>query len=165
MKHAVGEATGVPGQGDPGLDRAHPTSAQMEIARILEPHVARVVVANAQDVRAISHARVKSDRFDARTLARLLHAGMLNAVWVPDPVTQALRRRVARRAALVRQRTRAKNEVHAVLSRCLLGGSPASDLFGAGGRAWLAAQELPEPEAETVAGRRVDGGDRGHLAL
>jgi transposase len=128
------------------------TGPAMEIARIIEPHVARVVVANAQDVRAISHARVKSDRFDARTLARLLHAGMLDAVWVPDPDTQALRRRVARRAALVRQRTRAKNEVHAVLSRCLLGRSPASDLFGVGGRLWLAAQELPEAEVETVAG-------------
>jgi transposase len=43
-------------------------AAAMEIARILAPHVARVVVANAQEVRAISHARVKSGRFDARTL-------------------------------------------------------------------------------------------------
>src|SRR5580693_1947273 len=63
------------------------TGPAMEIARIIEPHVARVVVANAQDVRAISHARVKSDRFDARTLARLLAAGMLEPVWVPDAVT------------------------------------------------------------------------------
>ncbi len=55
------------------------TGPSMEIARILESHVARVVVANAQDVRAISHARVKSDRFAARTLARRLHAGMLDA--------------------------------------------------------------------------------------
>ena len=55
------------------------TGPAMEIARILGPHVARVVVANAQDVRAISHARVKSDRFDARTLADLLAAGMLDA--------------------------------------------------------------------------------------
>ena len=45
------------------------TGPAMEIARIIKPHVARVVVANAQEVRAISHARVKSDRFDARTLA------------------------------------------------------------------------------------------------
>jgi transposase len=128
------------------------TGPAMEIARILAPHVARVVVANAQEVRAISHARVKSDRFDARTLAELLAAGMLEAVWVPDPDTQALRRRVARRAALVRQRTRAKNEVHGTLSRCLLGRSPVSDLFGAEGRAWLAIQELGAEEAETVAG-------------
>jgi transposase len=138
------------------------TGPAMEIARILEPHVARVVVANAQDVRAISHARVKSDRFDARTLARLLAADMLVAVWVPDPATQALRRRVARRAALVRQRARAKNEVHAALSRCLLGRSPVSDLFGAQGRHWLSAQRLPEAEVETVAGclRQIDSSMR-----
>jgi transposase len=78
------------------------TGPAMEIARIIGPHVARVVVANAQEVRAISHARVKSDRFDARTLAELLSAGMLESVWVPDVETSALRRRVARRAALVR---------------------------------------------------------------
>ncbi len=128
------------------------TGPAMEIARILAPHVGRVVVANAQEVRAISYARVKSDRFDARTLADLLAAGMLESVWVPDATTQALRRRVARRAALVRQRTRAKNEVHAVLARCLLGKAPVSDLFGKKGRSWLAEQQLGEDEAETVSG-------------
>jgi len=134
------------------------TGPAMEVARIIAPHVARVVVANAQDVRAISHARVKSDRFDARSLADLLAAGMLESVWVPDAETSALRRRVARRAALVRQRTRAKNEVHATLARCLLGRSPVSDLFGKDGRAWLAEQRFGEEEAETVAGclRQID---------
>jgi transposase len=134
------------------------TGPAMEIARIIGPHVARVVVANAQDVRAISHARVKSDRFDARTLADLLAAGMLDPVWVPDTETSGLRRRVARRAALVRQRTRAKNEVHATLSRCLLGRSPVSDLFGKKGRAWLSEQKLDGEEAETVSGclRQID---------
>jgi transposase len=134
------------------------TGPAMEIARILRPHVARVVVANAQDVRAISHARVKSDRFDARTLAELLSAGMLERVWVPDAETSALRRRVARRAALVRQRTRAKNEIHATLARCLLGRSPVSDLFGKKGRAWLSEQQLSTEESETVTGclRQID---------
>jgi transposase len=134
------------------------TGPAMEIARILGPHVARVVVANAQDVRAISHARVKSDRFDARTLADLLAAGMLEPVWVPDAQTSGLRRRVARRASLVRQRTRAKNEIHATLARCLLGRSPVSDLFGKEGRAWLCEQELGAEEQETVAGclRQID---------
>lgn len=134
------------------------TGPAMAIARILSPHVGRVVVANAQEVRAISHARVKSDRFDARTLAELLSAGMLGQVWVPDAETQALRRRVARRAALVRQRTRAKNEIHATLARCLLGHPPASDLFGKKGRVWLSGQELDTEEAETVTGclRQID---------
>jgi transposase len=134
------------------------TGPAFAIARILRPHVARVVVANAREVRAISHARVKSDRFDAATLARLLSADMLVAVWVCDERIGALRRRLARRAALVRQRTRAKNEVHAVLSRCLLGRPPASDLFGKAGRAWLAGHELAEEEQETVEGclRQID---------
>lgn len=69
-----------------------------------------------------------------------------------------LRRRVARRAALVRQRTRAKNEIHATLARCLLGRSPFSDLFGKKGRAWLGEQQLGVEEAETVSGclRQID---------
>src|SRR6266540_4380547 len=54
-------------------------------------------------------------------------------------------------APLVRQRTRAKNQVHATLIRNLKGKPPVSDLFGARGRRWLAAQELPADEQETVA--------------
>ncbi|MEY2516237.1 MAG: hypothetical protein QOJ89_3595 [bacterium] len=128
------------------------TGAAFAIARIVAPHVAEVIVANASEVRAISHARVKSDDFDARTLARLLWAGMLVSVWVPDEQIGALRRRVARRAALVRACTRAKNEIHGALGRCLLGKPPVSDLFGKRGRAWLAEQCLPADEGETVAG-------------
>jgi transposase len=63
------------------------TGPAMEIARIIEPHVARVVVANAQDVRAISHARVKSDRFDARTLAKNeVHATLARCLLGRSPV-------------------------------------------------------------------------------
>ena len=131
----------------------------MAIARILrESNVGRVVVSDAAQTRAISHARVKSDRFDAAMLARLLSSGMLSEVWVPDEATLALRRRVARRAALVRARTRTKNQVHGVVMRCLLGRPPVSDLFGRKGRVWLSEQQLPEEEAETVQGclRQID---------
>jgi len=124
----------------------------MTIARLLQDsEVGRVLVCNAAETRAISHARVKCDRFDAAMLAKLLAAGMLRAVWVPDEATMALRRRVARRAGLIRARTRVKNEVHAVLARCLIGRPPVSDLFGRKGRAWLAEQLLPMEEQETVA--------------
>jgi transposase len=128
-----------------------------EIARILEPHVERVVVVSPGDT-GIAQARAKTDRLDARALARLLAAGSLDAVWMPDERTRVLRRRLARRAQLVRSRTRAKNEVHAVLMRRLKGRPPASDLFGLKGRAWLAGLELPPEERETVDGclRQVD---------
>ena len=63
----------------------------------------------------------KIDRRDARTLARLLAAGLLHGCGLPDEPTRPLRRRLARRAQLVRRRTRGKNEIHAVLMRNLKG--------------------------------------------
>jgi transposase len=115
-------------------------------------------VAARNELRAITEAKVKTDRRDARTLARLLAAGLLHGCWLPDEPTRALRRRLARRAQLVRQRTRAKNEIHAVLIRNLKGRPPMSDVFGRGGRVWLAELELPADERETVDGclRQID---------
>src|SRR5213595_108597 len=128
------------------------------IARILQPHVGRVVVANTRKLRAIAESKVKTDKLDAGTLCELLAAGFLPAVWSPDEWTRALRRRLQRRAKLVRSRTRAKNECHAVLARNLKGRPPMSDVFGKKGRQWLAALELPADERETVEGclREVD---------
>ena len=105
------------------------TGAAWEIARILEPHVRRVVVVGPDDT-GIRQARAKTDRLDARTLARLVWAGELDAVWMPDERCRVMRRRLARREQLVRARSRAKNEIHAVLMRRLQGRPPMSDLFG-----------------------------------
>jgi transposase len=127
------------------------TGNALEIARIIEPHVSRVVLANPKAVKGITRAGAKTDRIDARTLAQLLAGGFLPAVWLPDEQTRVLRRRISARAQLVRQRTRAKNQVHATLIRNLKGKPPVSDLFGARGRRWLAAQDLPADEKETVA--------------
>lgn len=134
------------------------TGNALAIARILESHVAEVVVANPMQVRAICHAKVKNDRFDARTLAELLAVDLIPRVWISDERTRALRRLTSRRAQLVRQRTRVKNEVSAVLVRNLKGRPPASDLFGKRGRQWLAELELPADEHDTLAAclRQID---------
>jgi transposase len=58
----------------------------------------------------------------------------------------------SRREQLVRSRSRAKSEVHAVLMRRLKGRPPVSDLFGVKGRQWLRQLELPVEECETVRG-------------
>ena len=126
------------------------TGGAWEIARILEPHVQRVVVVSPDDT-GIRQARAKTDRLDACTLARLLWAGELDAVWMPDERCRVMRRRLARREQLVRSRSRSKNEIHAVLMRRLKGKPPVSDLFGVKGRKWLRELELPVEEAETVA--------------
>jgi len=126
------------------------TGPALAIARILEPHVGRVVVANTRKLSAITESKVKTDEVDARTLCELLAAGFLPAVWSPDEFTRALRRRLQRRSKLVRSRTRAKNECHAVLARNLKGRPPMTDVFGKAGRQWLSALELPADESETL---------------
>jgi transposase len=119
------------------------------IARMIEPHVARVLVVSPNDT-GIRQARAKTDRLDARTLARLCALGELDAVWMPDRETQVMRRRLQRRGQLVWARSRAKNQIHATLMRCLVGRAPFADLFGKKGRHWLAELELPEEERESV---------------
>ena len=84
-------------------------------------------------------------------MAQLLAADYLPPVWLPDAETAALRRQVLRRAQLVRQRTRLKNQVHAILARNLVPRCPAADMFGIKGRKWLAAQDLPADEQAAAA--------------
>jgi len=126
------------------------TSGARQVAEILRPCVARVVIANTHRLAAISEAKCKTDRNDARTLAQLLAAGMLEGSWLPDEQTRALRRRVSRRHNLVVARTRAKNEAMSVLHRNLSQRPPMSDPFGVKGRKWLGALELPDDEVETL---------------
>jgi transposase len=101
------------------------------IVRLLEARVGRIVVSNPQKTRAIAEARVKTDKVDAAVLAELLAADYLPSVWVADQAIQALRRQVSRRAHIVRQRTRLKNQVQAILHRkpdpALPGGRPLRD--------------------------------------
>lgn len=126
------------------------TGNALAIARIVEPHVARLVVASAKELHAISAAKAKTDRRDARTLAKLLAAGLLEGTYLPDGELRALRRRLAHRVQLVRARSRLKNEVQAALFRNLVGAPAATDLFGVAGRRWLSKLELPPDERETV---------------
>jgi transposase len=121
------------------------------IANLLMPLVGRVVVSNPTKPRAIAEAKVKTDKVDARILAQLLAADFLPPVWLPDDRTRSLRRQVTRRAHLVRQRTRVKNQVHAILARNLAPTPPVSDLFGTTGRHWLSRQVLPADERSSVA--------------
>jgi len=142
------------------------TGNALAIARVIEPHVARVVLANPKAVKGATQT-AKTDKLDARTLAQLLAGGFLPEVWTPDERTRALRRRISRRAQLVRQRTREKNQIHAILIRNLKARPPVTDLFGVQGRKWLSGQGLPDDEREMVEAclRGIDFLDREVLAI
>src|ERR1700745_196786 len=53
-----------------------------EVARLLEPHVNRVVVVSPDDT-GIANARAKTDKLDGRAVASLLWRGEREAVWTP----------------------------------------------------------------------------------
>lgn len=135
------------------------TAMTWAIAELLAAHAGRVTVSNPMRTRAIASAKVKTDKIDAKVLAQLGAADFLPDVWSPDETTRALRRRIAHRSSLVRQRTRLRNQVHAVLARNLID-APVTDVFGQGGRRWLADVELPAHERE-----QVDSNLRLHDAL
>ncbi|MCA1680249.1 MAG: transposase [Actinobacteria bacterium] len=77
------------------------TGNAVAIDGILEPYVGRVVLANPKAVKSATQT-AKTDKLDARTLAKLLAAGFLPEVWAPDEQTRVLRRGISRRAQLVR---------------------------------------------------------------
>lgn len=122
----------------------------MAVSRVLSSFVARVIIANPLQVKAIAQAHVKTDKIDAGTLASLHAAGYLPEIWTPDANTERRRRLAARRFQVVRHRTRIKNEVHAILHAHLIPRCPHADLFSRVGRAWLLHQPIPDDERAAI---------------
>jgi hypothetical protein len=92
--------------------------------------------------------RVKNDRRDAMSLARLARAGELTAVWVPDRIHEAMRDLVRARHAANRDRTRARQRVQSFLLRhALIYPKKAGT---ARHRTWLADRSFSHP-AQQVA--------------
>ena len=108
-----------------------------------------VVIANPLAVKLIAETAVKTDRRDTLTLARLLACGFLPTIWVPPLHVRQLRNLVARRERLVRQRTQARNRLHAILIRHAIV-VPEGGLFTARQRAWWEGLSLDPDERLVV---------------
>jgi transposase len=107
--------------------------------------VARVVVAHPAKVKLIAEARIKTDKVDVLTLAKLLRADMLPEVWVPPTHVRDLRALLSHRRRLVALQTTAKNRLHSVLHRLNLK-PPAGDLFARKQREWWKMLDLSATE-------------------
>jgi transposase len=95
----------------------------------------------------------KYDRLDAKRLARKLSVAdrdPLPEAWFPPPAIRALRLRARQRCWLAVLRTQVKNRLQSLLQMHGLR-PPVTDVFGAAGRAWLAAQSWPGATGESVA--------------
>jgi transposase len=112
---------------------------------ILTRYAGRVAVANPGQVKAIAHARIKTDKVDAHTLAQLLRLDFLPEVQMPSRRTWALRQLLAHRRHLNRQLTATKSAIHALLNRSLIR-YPGKVLFSKTGIRWLEGIRLPATE-------------------
>lgn len=117
---------------------------------ILKDHVERVELAHPKELKAIAHAAVKTDQIDAKVLANLARLNFLPISYAAPQEIRDLRLYMRHRDWLVRQRTQAKNRIHAVLARYNLV-SPVGDLFGVQGRIFL-EESLADlrPQAQRV---------------
>jgi transposase len=98
-------------------------------------------LAHPTRTKAIAAARVKTDAVDARTLAQLLRADMLPEAYIASPPLRDLRDLLRHRVALTRVRSALKNRVGAILAKHGIERA-YSDLFGPGGRRFLASLPL-----------------------
>jgi len=93
--------------------------------------------------------RIKTNRRDAISLARLLRAGELTAVWVPDPAHEAMRNLIRSRTAAVETIRVHKQQISAFLlrhSRIF----PRQKHWGARYRRWLQEQSFEHPADQIV---------------
>jgi transposase len=97
------------------------TTNAWHVYDLLEPLVARVLVANPIKVKQIACARVKTDKKDTLILARLLAANLVPTVWVPPVHVRELRQLVSQRRRLVGMHTQVVNRMHSVSHRHHLG--------------------------------------------
>ncbi|MDG0836280.1 IS110 family transposase, partial [Pelomonas saccharophila] len=123
-------------------DREPKSTRDVTIVRLLTPFARRVVIANPLQVRAIAWAKVKTDKIDAATLARLHAAQFLPEVWMPTEEVAERRRVIAERTQLVSQMTRLKNRIHSILHANLMP-QETGRIFGIKGRALLEALPMP----------------------
>lgn len=115
------------------------------IHAIVSRYAGRVVVAHPLQVKAIAHAKIKTDKVDAYTLARLLQADFVPEVVLPDESAWALRQLVSHRRLLVKQRVAVKNTIRAALNRRLVV-MPEGEPFSGKTRRWMRSLELPAAE-------------------
>lgn len=109
------------------------------------PLVDEVVIANPVKMRPFLGDEDKSDRNDAFWLALLNMFRCLPCIWMPDPETRQDREVAAHYSALVRERTRCKNAIRAMLRKHGLT-NPAADLQSVDARDLVIRQNARLPE-------------------
>ncbi|MCX6747327.1 MAG: IS110 family transposase [Candidatus Pacearchaeota archaeon] len=84
---------------------------------LLESEGYSIKLANPMKTKAIAYARIKTDSVDASTLADLLRANLVSESYIPTKEIRNLRDVVRQRTSLIKERTRIKNKIHAIMMK------------------------------------------------
>ena len=87
------------------------------MADLLRELGGEVKMANALQVKAIAHARIKTDKRDSRTLAQLLRADLIPEIYQRGDKNRRAQRVMRARAYWVRIQTEIKNKIRALLAQ------------------------------------------------
>jgi len=101
----------------------------------------RVQVAHPNHLKVIWNTKRKTDRIDAKKLARLLFMDLIPGVHVPDISVRDWRMLITHRKKLVQKRTAFKNQVRAILRRNHI--KAPKNLWSKKNMLWLANVDLP----------------------
>jgi len=102
--------------------------------------------------------RVKTDRRDARQLARLDRAGELEAIWVPDAAHEAIRELTRAHEDAVQELRRARQRVSSFLLR--QGLSYSGTTWTCAHRRWLAGLAFAQPALRIALDSRLQAVDQ-----
>ena len=92
--------------------------------------------------------KVKTDRLDARKLARLYQGGLLVPIWIPDPETEAMRDLLRNREDARLDRTSARHRIGKFLIRH--GRRMPTTMWGPTRREWLNRQAFDYPAQQAA---------------
>ncbi|EQD67866.1 transposase IS116/IS110/IS902 family protein, partial [mine drainage metagenome] len=99
------------------------------VAHLLRDNGFHLHLANSKELKLIFKSKKKTDRNDARILARLLRTGDLPESYLPTKEIDDIRTMIRYRRSLGEDITAIKNRVHAILTRNGIS-ITASDIFG-----------------------------------
>ena len=94
-------------------------------------------VAHPKEMKTIAKARIKTDRTSSRALAELLRVNGLPESYMPPPNIAHLRKKMRRRAFLVRERAKLKTKTHSTLTYKGIKPPKGHGLFTGKRVAWL----------------------------
>lgn len=119
----------------------------------MEKYTEETLLGNPLEMKAIAHAKVKTDTIDSATIYHLLRSNLLPTCYVPTPEIREIKDQLRFRGFLISLRGRVKAQIHVLVDRNHVlqpGHRETKDLFSQPGLEALGTVELPDRERKIL---------------